>query len=335
MMNKCKKFKKQIVFFHYNELDELEKTELLAHLEICPDCKQELESLKQFGQLLQDQSLYDIDENTLKIMRNLIRLQIKHKRKKEFVPFSFILPKPAFQYGFVVLLIVFGFLLGRQSYTAKSSLQFNDRLQQLLTASSGIKVANSDIDPYLMEVERLKFNPEDGTVEINYNTLNDIHLKGKPDHPVIKELLLYAMENVQNPNIRMHAIKAVNAAAQSTRKLDFDFIQTLEQILQKEENPGIKLIALKVLKTLPLRENIKNILVRVLLYDPNTAVRIQAFKTLTKAQITNRDIESYLLPAKNDTNKYISYKSEKLIEKLNEQNLQKKGPFELSRKGKK
>ena len=84
-----------------------------------------------------------------------------------------------------------------------------------------------------------------------------------------------------------------------------------------------------------LQENIKNILVRVLLYDHNTAVRIQAFKTLTEAQITDRDIESYLLLAKNDTNKYISYKSEKLIEKLNEQNIQKTGPFELSRKGKK
>ncbi len=316
---------------YYDELEKLEKTECLAHLQVCPDCKRELESLKQFGKLLQEQSLFDIDENSLKMMSNLTRLKIEQQRNKRFVPLSFIQPKPVFQYGFIVLLIMFGFLLGRQNFTSRNQIQTQNQLQQLLTASGSVVAANGNINPYLIGIERLKFNPDDGTVEIEYNTINDIRLKGNPETPAIKELLLYAMENEQNANVRLHAVKAVNAAAHNNRSLDIDYIQSLEQILQKDENSAIKLMALDVLKTLPLRENIKNILVRVLLYDPDTPARIQAFKTLTDVQITTKDIETYLQPAIRDTNRYISYKSEKLIEQLNKQ---KTGPFELSRKGK-
>ncbi|MBN2413564.1 hypothetical protein JXQ31_17940 [candidate division KSB1 bacterium] len=330
-MSNCKNFKKQIILLHYNELDRSEKTELLKHLQICPDCKRELEEMKQFGRLLQEQPLFEVDENNIKKINNLIRLKIKKQRNKKFVPFTFIHPKPAFQYGFVVLLIMFGFLLGRQNFINRNPIQTQNPLQQLLTAGGPVSAANSNINPYLIGVERLKFNPREGTIEIQYNTMNDILLKGTPETPAIKDLLLHAMANEQNPNVRLHAVKVVNAAAQSNRNLDVDYVNSLEQILLKEENPGIKLLALDVLKTLPMRENIKNILVRVLLYDPDTPVRIQAFKTLTEAQITKTDIEKYLQPSLNDTNRYISYKSEKLIEQLKEQ---KTGPFELSRKGK-
>ena len=330
-MSNCKKFKKQIVLLYYNELDRHGKEELLAHIEMCHECKQELASLKQFGKLLQEQDLFDVDENSLKMARNLTRLRLKQQGQKGFVPFSFLQPKPAFQFGFVVMLVMFGFLLGRQNFTPGSTRQTQNQLQQLLTASGSVAAANSNINPYLIGVERLKFNQKDGTVEIQYNTVNDIKLVGNPETPAIKQLLLYAMQNEQNANIRLHAVKAVNAAAQTNRNLDIDYIHSLEQVLQREENAGIKLMALDVLKALPLRENIKNILVRVLLYDPDTPARIQAFKTLTEARVTEQDIDTYLHPAVKDSNTYISYRSAKLLEQLNKQ---KKGPFELSRKGK-
>ncbi len=330
-MNKCKNYKKQIILMFYNELDRSERTELLAHLQVCPDCKQAFEQLEQLGEFLQEHSLFKVDENGIKRMNNLIRLKIEKQSNKKFVPFTFIHPKPAFQYGFVVLLIMFGFLLGRQNYINRNPIQTQNQLQQLLTAGGSVKAPNGNINPYLIGVERLKFNPQDGTIDIQYNTVNDILLKGTPETPVIKDLLLYAMAGEKNPNVRLHAVRAVNDAAQSNLPLDVDYIQSLEQILLEEENPGIKLLALNVLKTLPLRENIKNILVRVLLYDPDAPVRIQAFKTLTEAQITKTDIEEYLQPSVNDSNRYISYKSEKLIEQFKDQ---KTGPFELSRKEK-
>jgi len=88
---------------------------------------------------------------------------------------------------------------------------------------------------------------------------------------------------------------------------------------------------LDALKVMPLNDQGKSLLVRVLLYDSNTSVRIDAFKTLTSKQMDEEDLKSFLHEAVNDTSKYISFKSGQLLEMLQEQK-SNKGPYELSRK---
>jgi hypothetical protein len=46
-MMECKKFKKDLVAFLYGELEEDEKELMKAHLDVCPDCRQELRSMKE------------------------------------------------------------------------------------------------------------------------------------------------------------------------------------------------------------------------------------------------------------------------------------------------
>lgn len=331
-MNPCKKHKKNIILAHYNELEEIELARLQAHLEICPACRQELASMQQFGKLLQESQLTAIQESALKALRNVTRLKLESGRIARPASFSLLTFKPALQFGFVILLFAFGFLIGRQNLAVNKPGTGIDPWQQLLTASNSIKVENGAVHPYLMGVERLKFNPDNGSIEIQYSMMNEIQLSGNLDNPAIKELLVYTMQNEKDPNIRRHAVKAMQAAAQGRPAMNMDYLQPLEEILQSEENPAIKLMALDVLKTMPLNDQIKNLLVKVLLYDSSTPVRIDAFKTLTSKQVNENDIQSFLQTAINDTSKYISYKSEQLIELLKEQETSKKGPYELSRK---
>lgn len=331
-MNTCKKYRKDIILSHYNELDEIGQAQLQAHLEICSACRQEAAAMQQFGQLLQQSHIEEVEENSLKALRNAVRLKLERGRSIKPSSFSLLTFKPALQFGFVIMLFVFGFLAGRQNQAASKIQSVNDSWQQLLTASSSVRIENGALHPYLLGVDRLKFNPDNGTVEIQYNMMNEVQLSGNLDNPAIKELLLYAMMNEENPNIRRHAVKAMQAAAQSRPALNPDYLHPLEVILQGDENPGIKLLALDVLKTMPLNDQIRNLLVRVLLYDSNTPVRIDAFKTLTSKQVTEDDIQSFLQKAINDSSKYISYKSEQLIEMLKSQQSNNKGPYELSRK---
>lgn len=46
-MNKCKGIKKELVAFLYNELEEEKRLEVETHLDECPCCRQELNSIKQ------------------------------------------------------------------------------------------------------------------------------------------------------------------------------------------------------------------------------------------------------------------------------------------------
>lgn len=331
-MNPCKKHKKNIILAHYNELDEIELARLQAHLEICPACRQEAAAMQLFGKLMHENRLAEVNVPDLKALRNVMRLKLAQKKSALSSSFTVLSFKPAIQFALVLLLFSCGFLVGRQGQKVNPGTPGDDLWQQLLTASGSIQVDNGAVHPYLMGVNRLKYNQDKGAIEIHYNLVNEIQLAGKLDSPAIRELLVYAMVNEENPNIRRSAVKAMQAATQGRQELNADYLQSLETILQSDQNPGIKLLALDVLKTMPLNEQIKNLLIRVLLYDPNTPVRIDAFKTLTSKHMTEKDIDHFLQAAINDTSKYISYKSEQLIELL--QTKENKGPYELSRKEK-
>jgi len=330
-MNRCKKYKKNIILAHYKELDEIGLAQLQAHLEICPACRQEAAAMQQFGKLLYENRPEEVTENTLTALRNVMRLRLEKARVARPTSFSLLTLKPALQFAMVLLLFAFGFLVGRQGQVIKPSAPGNDPLQQLLTASGSVRIENGAMNPYLMGVDRLKYNPDNGTIEIQYNLINEVQLAGNLDNPAIKELLVYAMLSEENTNIRRHAVKAMQAAAQGRPALDVDYLQPLEKILQSDENPGLKLMALDALKVMPLNDQVKSLLVRVLLYDSNTSVRIDAFKTLTSKQMDEEDLKSFLHEAVNDTSKYISFKSGQLLEMLQEQK-SNKGPYELSRK---
>ncbi|HPG38843.1 MAG TPA: hypothetical protein PLP19_13795 [bacterium] len=330
-MNRCKTYKKNIILAHYKELDEIELAQLQAHLEICQACRQEAAAMQQFGALLQENQPEQVTETALEAMRHVMQLKLGRRKKVRTSSFTVLSFKPAMQFALVLLLFAFGFLVGRQGQVIKPSAPGIDPLQQLLTASGSVRIENGAMNPYLMGVDRLKYNPDNGTIEIQYNMINEVQLAGNLDNPAIKELLVYAMLSEENTNIRRHAVKAMQAAAQGRPALDMDYLQPLEKILQSDENPGLKLMALDALKAMPLNDQVKSLLVRVLLYDSNTSVRIDAFKTLTSKQMDEKDLQSFLHEAVNDSSKYISFKSEQLLEMLQEQK-SNKGPYELSRK---
>ena len=328
-MSHCKKYRKFLVLDFYGELEGYEKAALEAHLHICASCRQEQEKLEKLAEIIRPVPGMP-DENSLKVLRNMTRIRLKQQRPK---PFTRVLPRPIVQFALIILFIGIGYIAGSRSHMDRSSaISTQDLMRDLLAAEQNVKFEKSEISPYLMDIDRLKFDPENGKVTISYNTVNDIQLSSDTHDPVVRDLLIYAMEKGDNPNVRLQAVKAVSAIAETQKQLDEPYLTTLKKVLEQDDNPGIRLFALRVLDTMPLTDMVKSMLVHVLLYDPNTAMRIEALQQLTRDKSVDTEISSYLETAKEDSNDYIRTRSETIIEQLKKQNTENSGPYELSRR---
>jgi len=331
-MSACDKYKEKIVLYFYEELEKDDQSALESHFQICPECYKELQQLRLLDQKIPQKPIVDLEDSHLQVLRNELSQKIRQREativedKPGFFLFSFITPKPVFQFGFAALLLVLGFLLGNRSSSTELD-QNQIALQNLISTNQQIQAANGEINPFLAGVEKVKYNPESGSVEIFYTTVNDIQLNGNLNNPTVRQMLTHAMLEEENPTVRLHAVKALQVFADEGKSLKPELVSSIESLLKKENNLGVRLQALQILNLIPLNSSVKNILTNVLLQDPEPAMRIQAFETLTKE---NQELDNLLEITKKDTNEYLKFHSEKLLEK--NKNRIKNGPEKLMRK---
>ncbi len=334
-MKRCKPYRQNLLLYLYQELDEIARAETEAHLQICQTCRAELAELQQLQTAFPGQPMLAPSEEELKILRNALSLKMRAQAAKSLhrkrARFAFLRPSPAWQISFAVLLLALGFLIGRKTVPTAPIASKETNLQDLLAASRQIQIANSAIDPFLAGVEKLKYDPATGQVEIYYNTVNDVRLHGDMTDPTVRQVLRHAMLEESSPAVRLHAIKMVSAVAVRQQTLDPELVDAVEQLLEKEQNQGVRLMALKVLKALPMNAAIKNILIRILLYDADQALRIEAFEALTGQQVEEDDRGHYLEAAREDTSTYIRYRANQLIEKLESKKREQSQTSEIGR----
>lgn len=338
-MSICRFNGKQLIAFVYDELEGTERAAFEAHLRGCEACRQELAELRGLMQVVPRQPLIVPSDAELHALRRRVSETLR-RPKSTIVPgrhrglFSFIVARPIFQFGFALLLLAFGFLLGRSSLGPPAS-EFgssSEALQTLLAASAKIQAANSRIHPYLAGVDRLKYDPATGQVEIHYNTVNDIALSGDLRNPLVRDLLQLALRDSDNPAVRLHALKAIGGMAPQQPIVEPDFIETLARVLRTESNTGIRLQVLRVLRALPMQAEIKNLFVWVVLYDREMALRIEAMEALTKGDSLLVDFGILQEAAKKDTTGYMVYRLTKLRERQRPDGAQpNRLPREISR----
>ena len=335
-MQTCEKKRRDLVLHLYRELNEVEQADLLAHLQVCPDCRAELQELSKLQNIIPEQPLLEPAESTLQVLRNAVsqkiqvRVKLPVQKETRSFSFSFLRPLPIYQIGFALLLLILGYLFGRLNAPHE---QLN--MQNLLTANQEIQAANSEIDPLLAGVEKIKYDPSSGSVEIFYTTINDIQLKGNLSSPAVRQMLRHAMLEENNPTVRLHAVKALRYLAEDQPSLQPELIGTLGRLLESEQNLGVRLQIMQILKNFPLNAAVKDILIKVLLYDPDPALRIEAFSGLASQKLSQLDIDSYLSTAKQDSNEYIRFHSNRLIDQYQQNsdiNQEQNTPVKIMRK---
>ncbi len=337
---KCNDSEELAPLFFYDDLSAEEQSQFEAHLADCVDCQDALAELKALENEIPRRPLHEPADDELFQLRQSLSLKMRadsQPREKNGVRwnvFGFLKPAPAFQFGFAALLLAFGFLLGRESKTTvpttlpETANTFS--LEDFISANRQIQSGQTTVNPFLAGIERLSYDPKDGTVNIHYNTMNEISLQGKFEDPMIRQMLFQAMLEEENPAVRLHAVKAANDLVSHIAS-DPTVEATLLEVLREEQNQGIRLQTIRLIGKLPFTETIKNVLFTLFLNDQDFAVRMQAFDALETGDLDAAGYEALSMAAQNDPSPYFRSKLEERLRQIEGQNVQPNNKREIRR----
>jgi len=318
-MSKCDKFKKMIPLDLYNELSVNERKELEDHLNSCQQCRLEFKAVQEFLNEMNKKIQIEPSEALLVESRNLLRRRLKDKFSfstgrqwmERFAGFLQYRPIRIFQFSVGLAVLVVGFLIGRFLVPADQMID-SDKLFLSNYYGAGIQnlISTEISDPKIVNFHYVRYSPTEDQVEIRFNMLNQVALRGTLYDTPIRDLLTYAVRNTDHPGIRLQSVKALGS-----RYLEDEDIQnSLIHVLEHDENAGMRLRAIKILKKLPMNQRIKNSLMRILFKDTNSSIRVEAIDALSKWP--EKDIQpAFINAAREDENEFVRLKASKIIER--------------------
>ena len=302
------KFKDQIQFYLYNELSMKDRNIFENHISTCKECAQELIEYKKLFEEFNKDNKQTIDPQFLNEARSELRGYLRAQRNKSSNSNYFLnslsrfLFKPiGFAFSGIILLVLGGFI----SYLIFNPL--NEKIDDNLQLPERLKIQN---------INFIDSDPSDGEVEFTFETVKSDRMKGNVNDIELQKILTYAVLNEQNPGTRLNSINVINA--NQTQKPDDEIKSTLITVAKFDNNPGVRIEALKSLNKLPADEEIKNTLIYVLLNDTSAGIRIEAINGLVDASKTGislnqEDLTSLRDKIQIDDNNYIRYQAKNII----------------------
>ena len=308
-MNRCKKIQKKLALFLYNELDESSKTEVQAHLESCKKCSQALAEMQRMLRSIPQKR--KITNSELERQRIIAMSRLRRTAQKRHASRILSL-KPAAQLAFAASLLCIGFFMGKLNPFFHGGAQ--SVVQRFLSTDQVVRSHGSEIRPVMLSVRDVSIHEDDRTVDIRYNMVHSIRTQGNIQQPEIQDILCNAMLENKNPAVRLHAVKALRLIAGDEKEANEKVLASIQQLLIQEQNEGIKLMALRVLNSMPSTAKIQDMLIDELLYNDNTAIRIEAFQGLAVGRNIQPQILSVLRSIESDSIGYFRHKAKQILQ---------------------
>jgi len=304
-----------LLFYDSGELSEGERARVEKALAESPLLREELEKIRALARGVKQAPLFEPSAEMMNGLRHDLRVQLRRERLRptlgERLEEWLSGARVWWQLGAIAACVVIGIAIDRAFLIAPAAPGGGAaELLQQIAAAQPVAAENGSVSPLMAGVEYIRIDPQTEQVEIHYNLVNDIQLRGRPDDPAIRRVLAYALTQNDRPNVRLKAVKALaeNPIA------DDEVISALVHALQNDENEGIRLKAAQVLRRAPVSDKIKNALSWVLLRDDNAAVRMEALEGLGKTSLTENEIAA-LHAAAADSNEYVRMQAKQLIER--------------------
>ena len=306
------KYKEMLVLYSYNELNKEERNELDRHMLGCNSCKDELEELKKLHELVTANISEELDENALFESRQELLAEIRNLNRKKFhlkeiwdfltTPTSGSL-KLAYSLASVAILFAVGYF----AFFSKSDYKIpvDKDLAKNESSVTNLQFINSDFDK--------------GEVEITYDQITPVKLKGKVNDAEIQKVLARSLIDNENPGIRL---KTVNAILSENKAGTSDVLKdALLNAMMYDNNPGVRKEAMNALCNLQFDDKIQDAMIHVLQNDKNSGLRIQAINCLgvknDLQKITDPNTINVLRKKmEEDENSYIKLRAKTILTKL-------------------
>jgi hypothetical protein len=314
-----KKYDELLYLFSVGEAGDEEKRIIEAHILECPHCKHELENYTQLNKSLSVSAAGNLPDDLLLNSRTLLRERLIAERSRSSsnknIPEIFLLVfKKNYKYAFS---LAAGLLLGFLLFRGESNPVVLPTDQQ-----SGLIATSSFFPEEKPRIHNIKLyaDPYDDNIEFSFDAVREVKVAGSINDENIRNILMYAIMNGNNPGVRLNSLNLIN----SSEQLDFDneIKEAIISAVKYDDNPGVRREALKILKTFPFDQDVKRSYLYIILNDSSSAMRIDAINHLLEASSKESPLskeEMTLLKDKllDDENSYIRLRAKTVVEEHN------------------
>jgi len=219
----CEQVRTHLSLFLYGELSLDEKKALEEHLEACPECRQELETEKTLGRIL-EQCGAEVPTRLVTQCRCELREKLEHEASRRgglrFIwrVIDFRLPLRIAQVAGAAALVAVGFLVAR------------------LTAPEPSR-------PVSVQVRQVELEPS-GNLRMVIDETYRRKVTGAPEEEKIRQLLLDTARNAPDPSLRFEAVDIL------ARNQGHRLAGLFQDLLAREEDRQVRLRCEKALRAM-------------------------------------------------------------------------------------
>ncbi len=308
-MNDSKK-RELLQLYLYDELPTADKRRVEEMLSTSEEYRLELDELKKLhAALAHFQPTGEVERELLEA-RNQLRRAIRVERSRiswreritEFLGDS-VFAQYKYALGSVAT-VAFGFVLGYAVFSSPG-----ERSGILLKQVAGAAQYEQG-EAQLANVRFLSQETESGIVDLTFDAITPVRVKGSVNDPRITKVLAQALVSERNPGVRMKTVSAISEQSKIQPSVEKEVKSSLITVLKFDQNPGVRKEALKALQKFPIDDDIVEAVLYVLKNEKNTGMRIAAINCLDFSKLRGLPVDKDLLDMlkqkmQSDENNYI------------------------------
>lgn len=308
----------------YDEITVQQKKLLEEHIKTCAQCRNDRLELKALLKTVARRQVVAPQNSLLQEVRRNLRQKIHARHESESfidkirnIIDEFWSPPIRVALGGLTILAA-GIILGYYGTTVVGRNPFQ---QQVSTASSLVEPGESQIS----NIRFLDRDEQTGDVEFTFETVTPVRIRGNVRDERVQQVLARAMISNQNVGTRLRAVNMIGTHAEQSRsespELHSAVKTALITALLHDKNLGVRKEALDVLKNYLPDPDIVRAFLDVLEKENNTGLKIAAINSLDLSKRENSTMNQEILDmlkqtAQSDNNNYIRIKAKAALQEV-------------------
>ena len=317
---KCELAQEKIALAVYGELPDEASPELDRHLVVCENCRRELDAVRALHQAMY---LYPVTEPSANLLART-RLKLEDALDN--------LPRQSWLIGFAQ-----NFLAGaarlRTAPVAASALlvlgltagslggyQLADKRAATAATASPTFAPDGSDSANIANVSSIVREPGSETVEVSYDRLVPVKMRGSLDDPAIRRLLLAAAQANGNNDIRSDSVGLLAAECRAGHQCNGGPLRDALMVAARYDgSPAVRRKALAGLEPYIAEDmRVRDAVLEILMSDGDPAVRTQAISVLQPVEADSSVRQVLHTVATEDQNPHIRNASQQVLSQLPE-----------------
>jgi len=313
----CQEIDQSLALYGYGELSATERDAVEEHLASCDRCRQAMAELRGLQGLLAQHSAINPPPDLL--VRSRLRLEEALDREQTSWRalvrswFDVATARPA-RVMSALTLVALGFSVGWLLRPRLGNIPVAPGASSPGATTAGIAGGTLG-GARISSISQVAPDPETGQLHITLNAEKGMTLQGSLDDPQVRQVLVYALKNYDNPGIRLDTLNAIGRDGGGDPVVRDAMLYALEH----DSNAGVRLQALQTAARSKWAPETAQALVEAAEKDSNAGVRGAAVDVLVQHVSANHDED--LVPAlerlaAQDSDRYVRLKSETALQQL-------------------